>query len=42
MEGLINKKKPGNPLYKYQIKKNLTKEEQFEYENKNLEQENYG
>jgi len=33
MEGLINKKKPGNPLSKYSSKKNLTKEEQLEYEN---------
>ena len=30
-DGLIPKKKPGNPLCKYQIKKNLTKEEQLEY-----------
>ena len=33
MEGLINKKKPGNPMAKYSRKKNLTKEEQLEYEN---------
>ena len=32
-EALINKKKPGNPLSKYQNKTNLTKEEQLEYEN---------
>ena len=29
MEGLVNKKKPGNPLSKYSSKKNLTKEERF-------------
>ena len=40
MEGLINKKKPGNPLSKYQNKKNLTKEEQLEYENMKLRIEN--
>lgn len=40
MEGLINKKKPGNPLCKYQSKKNLTKEEQLEYENMKLRIEN--
>ena len=33
MEGLKNKTKPGNPLSKYSNKKNLTKEEQLEYEN---------
>ena len=32
-EALINKKKPGNPLAKYSNKKNLTKQEQLEYEN---------
>ena len=36
MEGLINKKKPGNPLAKYSNKKKLTKEEQLEYENMKL------
>jgi len=40
MEGLINKKKPGNPLSKYSSKKNLTKEEQLEYENMKLRIEN--
>ena len=40
MEGLINKKKPGNPLSIYQNKKNLTKEEQLEYENMKLRIEN--
>jgi transposase-like protein len=39
-ESLINKKKPGNPLSKYQNKKNLTKEEQLEYENMKLRIEN--
>ncbi len=40
MEGLKNKKKPGNPLSKYSNKKNLTKEEQLEYENMKLRIEN--
>ena len=40
MEGLISKKKPGNPLLKYQCKKNLSKEEQLEYENMKLRIEN--
>lgn len=40
MEGLVNKKKPGNPLSKYTNKKNLTKEEQLEYENMKLRIEN--
>ena len=40
MEGLTNKKKPGNPLTKYSRKKNLTKEEQLEYENMKLRIEN--
>lgn len=40
MDGLINKKKPGNPLSKYSNKKNLTKEEQLEYENMKLRIEN--
>ena len=35
-ESLINKKKPGNPMCKYSNKKNLTKEEQLEYENMKL------
>lgn len=40
MEGLINKKKPGNPLVKYSRKKELNKEEQLEYENMKLRIEN--
>ena len=40
IEGLKPKKKPGNPLSKYQNKKNLTKEEQLEYENMKLRIEN--
>ena len=40
MEGLKNKKNPGNPLSKYQNKKKLTKEEQLEYENMKLRIEN--
>ena len=40
MEGLISKKKPGNPLAKYSKKKILTKEEQLEYENMKLRIEN--
>ena len=40
MEGLKNKTKPGNPLSKYSNKKNLTKEEQLEYENMKLRIEN--
>ena len=40
MEGLINKKKPGNPMVKYSRKNNLTKEEQLEYENMKLRIEN--
>ena len=34
------KKKPGNPLMKYSRRKNLTKEEQLEYENMKLRIEN--
>jgi len=37
---LENKKKPGNPLCKYSNKKNLSKEEQLEYENMKLRIEN--
>ena len=37
---LINKKKPGNPLAKYSNKRNLSKEEQLEYENMKLRIEN--
>jgi transposase-like protein len=40
IEGLINKKKPGNPLSKYYNKKKLSKEEQLEYENMKLRIEN--
>ena len=40
MEGLTNKKKPGNPLTKYSKRKKLTKEEQLEYENMKLKIEN--
>ena len=40
IDGLENKKKPGNPLSKYQNKKNLTKEESLEYENMKLRIEN--
>ncbi len=39
-KGLENKKKPGNPLVKYQNRKDLTKEEQLEYENMKLRIEN--
>ena len=39
-DGLVNKKKPGNPLAKYSSKKNLTKEEQLEYDNMKLRIEN--
>ncbi len=34
--GLENKRKPGNPLVKYQFKKNLTPIEKLEYENMKL------
>lgn len=40
IEGLINKKKPGNPLVKYQAKKDLTEYEKLEYENMKLRIEN--
>lgn len=40
IDGLTPKKKPGNPLVKYSNKKNLTKEEQLEYENMKLRIEN--
>ena len=40
IEGLTNKKKPGNPMCKYSNKKNLTKEEQLQYENMKLRIEN--
>lgn len=35
-KGLENQRKPGNPLCKYQNKKNLSREEQLEYENMKL------
>lgn len=40
MEGLKTKKKPGNPLSKYQNKKNLSIQEELEYENMKLRIEN--
>ena len=40
IEGLQNKKKPGNPLMKYSRRKTLTKEEELEYENMKLRIEN--
>lgn len=40
MNGLTPKRKPGNPICKYSNKKNLTKEEQLEYENMKLRIEN--
>ena len=40
LEGLENKKKPGNPLVKYSRRKSLTKEEKLEYENMKLRIEN--
>ncbi len=40
INGLNNKKKPGNPLMKYSRRKTLTKEEQLEYENMKLRIEN--
>ena len=39
-EGLINKKKPGNPLSKYSNKKNLSEMEKLQYENMKLRIEN--
>ena len=39
-DSLENQKKPGDPLCKYKNKKNLTKEEQLEYENMKLRIEN--
>lgn len=39
-KSLRNKKKPGNPLCKYQNKKSLTQLEQLEYENMKLRIEN--
>lgn len=40
LEGLKNKKKPGNPLAKYHNKKNLTDLEKLQYENMKLRIEN--
>ena len=41
MDGLKNKKKPGNPMAKYTSKRNfISKEEQLEYENMKLRIEN--
>ena len=40
IEGLENKKKPGNPLMKYSAKKNLTDMEKLQYENMRLRIEN--
>ena len=40
MKGLNPKRKPGNALAKYSTRKNLTKEEQLEYENMKLRIEN--
>ena len=40
LEGLKPKRKPGNPLCKYQSRKNLTRDEQLEYENMRLRIEN--
>ena len=39
-KGLINKKKPGNPLAKYSNKKNLSDLEKLQYENMKLRIEN--
>ena len=39
-EGLINKKKPGNPLAKYSNRKYLTDMEKLQYENMKLRIEN--
>ena len=39
-KGLVNKIKPGNPLAKYQCKKQLTDIEKLEYENMKLRIEN--
>lgn len=40
IEGLANKRKPGNPLTRYQRKKTLTPMEQLQYENMALRIEN--
>ena len=40
IEGLENKRKPGNPLVKFQAKKTLTELEKLQYENMKLRIEN--
>jgi len=40
IEGITNKRKPGNPLVKYPAKKELTEYEKLEYENMKLRIEN--
>ena len=40
IDGLENKKKPGNPLVKYSMRKSLTPLEELEYENMKLRIEN--
>lgn len=40
IEGIRNKRKPGNPLMKYQKRKTLTEMEKLEYENMKLKIEN--
>lgn len=40
IEGLENKRKPGNPLVRFQSKKNLTELEKLQYENMKLRIEN--
>lgn len=40
IDGLKNKKKPGNPLCKYSNRKNLNEIEQLQYENMKLRIEN--
>ena len=40
MEGLIPKKKPGNPLSKFSNRKNLSEVKQLQYENMKLRIEN--
>jgi len=40
IEGITNKRKPGNPLMKYQRRKTLTEMEKLEYENMKLKIEN--
>ena len=39
-DGLVNKKKPGNPLAKYNSKKQLSNIEKLQYENMKLKIEN--